>query len=435
MLRRIVSAATILLLATLPMAFAGGSGEQTQAEGDTVTLQAFHYLDLTNEVTTDNWDDLLAGFIEKYPDIEIEFEFLYGEPYHNKLQSMAVAGQLPDVMFLWPGKRTGQVTGSGLIKDISDRIDAVADEFAPAAVAAQGPNGEMWELPEQVTATHVMYTNTRLLDELGLEFPETLDDLLAQGPAIREAGYIPIAMDNKDGWQMQSTLLSALVARTGGREYLDAARTGEASFTDPEFVNALQVIEALSEGDMLSPGINQADYGEALNAFAREDAVYLIDGGWRTNELAKLMSEDTSDYVEYRVFPEIPNTNGIPESSSIIAGTGFGMNAELSGAEADAAWDWIYYFSGPEGSAIKARQGWLPAVRIPLPEDSPALLVKLSEFLNNTPGGYVIDGVMDAEGMGVLHPGIQEMMFGNLTAEQVAQRYEEWVAQNDSSRN
>ena len=414
--------------------FAAGSEEQAQAEDGVITLEVFHYLDLTNEVTTNNWDELLAGFIESHPNIELEFEFLFGEPYHNKLQSMAVAGQLPDVMFLWPGKRTGEVTGSGLIKDISDRVDEVADEFAPAAVAPQGPNGEMWELPEQITATHVMYTNSRLLDELGLEFPETLDELLAQGPAIREAGYIPIAMDNKDGWQMQSCLLSALVARTGGREFMDAARVGNASFTDEEFVNALSVINTLSEEDMLSPGINQADYGEALNAFAREEAVYLIDGGWRTNELVGLMEDGASDYVEYRVFPELPSEGGIEDSTAIVAGTGFGMNDELTGAEADAAWEWIYYFAGPEGSAIKARQGWLPAVKIPLPDDSPALLVKLADFLNSTPGGYVIDAVMDAEGMGVLHPAIQEMMFANITPEQVASRYEEWVAANDSSR-
>ncbi|HKJ84743.1 MAG TPA: extracellular solute-binding protein, partial [Spirochaetia bacterium] len=243
-------------------AFAGGQGEAAEADG--VTLEVYHYRDLTDSISTANWEELIAGWEAAYPDVTLEFEYLFNEPYHDKLQSMAVAGQLPDAMFLWPGKRTGYVTGSGLIKDISDRVGQVADQFAPAAVAPQGPNGEMWELPEQVTATHVMFTNTELLDELGLEYPDTLEELIAQGPTIRAAGYIPVAMDNKDGWQMQSTLLSALVARTGGKEWLDAARTGDgASFTDPEFVGALQVIQALSENDMFSPGINQADYGEA----------------------------------------------------------------------------------------------------------------------------------------------------------------------------
>jgi raffinose/stachyose/melibiose transport system substrate-binding protein len=423
----------LVLLIAATTAFAVGEAESGSSDGP-ITLQAYHYRDLTNDITTTNWEELMAGWEENFPDIKLEFEYLFNDPYHDKLQSMAVAGQLPDVMFLWPGKRTGYVTGQGLVKDISPWIDKVKDQFAPAAVAAQGPNGEMWELPEQVTATHVMFTNTRILDELGLEFPKTYAELLEQGPAIRDAGYIPIAMDNKDGWQMQSCFLSALVARTGGKKWLDAARTGSASFTDDEFVSALAVINELSEKEMFSPGVNQADYGEALDAFSAGEAVYLIDGGWRTNELVKLMPEDAYTYVEYNVFPPLSNEGGIKASSAIIAGTGIGMNAKLEGAKAEAAWEWIYYFAGPVGSTIKAGQGWLPAVKIDLPSDIPPLLASLSTFLNSTPGGYVIDGVMDAEGMGILHPAIQEMMFGNKTPAQAAGDYENWVAANDSSR-
>ncbi len=423
---------TALLLAT-PFVFAGGDGEEAEGD-DVITLTALGYVDLTNEITTTNWEELLAGWEEAQPNIKIEWEYLFGEPYHNKLQSMAVAGQLPDLVFLWPGKRTGDVTGSGLVKDISSYVSPVADQFAPAAIAPQGANGEFYELPEQVTATHVMFTNNRLLDELGLDFPETLAELLAQGDVIRDAGYIPIAMDNKDGWQMQSCFLSALVARTGGREWLDAARLGDASFTDDEFVDALTVIKTLFDADMFSPGINQADYGEALNAFAAEEAVYLIDGGWRTNELIKLMAEDAHEYVSYEVFPALPNEGGLPGATALVAGTGYGMNANLTGAKADAAWEWIYFFAGPEGSAIKATQGWLPAVKMDLPDTISPMLVQLSEFVNNVPAGYVIDAVMDGEGMGVLHPAIQEMMFGSITPVEAAARYEEWVAANDSSR-
>ena len=48
--------------------------------------------------------------------------------------------------------------------------------------------------------------------------------------------------------------------------------------------------------------------------------------------------------------------------------------------------------------------------------------------------GSEIDAVMDAEGMSVLHAGLQEMIMGAKTPEQVAQEYEDWVAANDSNR-
>ena len=53
-------------------------------------------------------------FKNSHPDIELEIEEVAHDPFHSKLQAMAVAKQLPDVFFLWPGKRTGYVTAAGL---------------------------------------------------------------------------------------------------------------------------------------------------------------------------------------------------------------------------------------------------------------------------------------------------------------------------------
>ena len=42
---------------------------------------------------------------------------------------------------------------------------------------------------------------------------------------------------------------------------------------------------------------------------------------------------------------------------------------------------------------------------------------------------------MDAEGVGkIVNPGLQELILGLVTPEALAQRYEEWVAENDSNR-
>ncbi len=432
MLRKRFLVVVVAVLFATVLVVAGCS--RGQADDGKITVRVFHYLDLADNTSTDNFNEVRRAFEAANPNINLEFDYLFDEAYHNRLQAMAVAGQLPDVMFLWPDMRTGDVTGAGLVKDLSPWVDQVAHEFVPAALDAQGPNGEIWELPEQITATHVMFTNERLLSELGLAFPETFEELLAQGDVIRNAGYIPIAMDNGGGWQMQSTFLSALVERTGGRDWFDRAVLGEVSFADPEFVRALVVIKTLSDAQMFTAGVNQAEYGQALTDFVNERAVYFIDGGWRTSNLTGELTAEQQEYTAYNVFPRLRNEQGQPKSTAVVAGTGFGMNANLSGEKAEAAWKWIYFFAGPEGSAIKAAQGWLPATMNAVGPDAPVLTRKLADFLAATPGGYVVDSIMQAEGMGVLHPAIQEMMFGALTPQQVGTRYENWVAANDSRR-
>lgn len=419
----------MILVLTFVMMFS------TMAQAEKIKLKMYDYLDLTDDVNVKNREEMWEAFSKLYPNIEIEREFGFSEAYHNKLQPMAVAGQVPDIVFLWPGKRTGYITGRGIIKDLRPWLEGHEDEFAGGALAAQGQNGEIYELPEQMTATHVMYTNEKLLKDLGLTFPKTLDELIAQGETIRAAGLIPIAMDNKDGWEMQSCLLSALTERAGGMEWYNKAIKGDgASFADPEFVNALSVIDTLAKNEMFSPGINQADYGAALTEFINERAVYTIDGGWRVNNLTGTLTDEQKQYVTLNTFPDIPNQKGQSGSTAMVAGTGFGMNANLEGEKAEAAWNWIWFWSGPEGSKIRQKNGALPAYNLPPNDDLDVLIKKLNAFVATTPSGYVIDAVMDAEGMATLHAGLQEMILGAKTPEEVAQEYEAWVAANDSAR-
>jgi len=408
---------------------------QSVYAADKTKLTMLEYQDLNDAVEMANFEELMDAFAKLHPEVELEMDFGFSEAYHDKLRTVFAGGELPDVMFLWPGKRTGYVTSSGMVKDLRPWLEGHEAEFAAGALNAQGPNGEIYELPEQMTATHVMFTNEKLLNDLGLTFPKTLDELIAQGETIRAAGLIPIAMDNKDGWQMQSCLLSALTERAGGLDWYNKAIKGDgASFADPEFVNALSVIDTLAKNEMFSPGINQADYGVALTDFVNERAVYLIDGGWRVNNLVGELTDEQKPYIKLNTLPEIPNQKGQAGSTAMVAGTGYGMNADLEGEEAEAAWKWIWFYSGPEGAKIRQKQGALTAYNLPVSDDMDVLIKRLNEFVASTPSGYVIDAVMDAEGMAGLHAGLQEMILGKKTPEQVAQEYEAWVAENDSAR-
>lgn len=421
----------VVVSISMLLLFACGSGKSNDNASELTVLT---YLDRANTAEVKNFEAILTEFQKQNPDITLKFDYLTNEPYHNKLQAMNIADQLPDLFMLWPGKRTGQVTDAGKAKDLRPWLTEYQDTFLQTALGPQGPNGEIYELPENITVTHVMYTNDALLQELGLTFPKTFEELLAQGQTIRDAGYIPIAMDNKDGWQMQSTLLSALMERTGGREWVEAARDGKASFADKEFVDALSVIKTLSDENMFSPGINQAEYGRALTDFITGKAVYFIDGSWRAVNIRSEATEDFQKSVSLRVFPKLSNEKGQANATSAVPGIGFGMNAKLSGAKADNAWKWILFYAGEEGAKIRLQQGWLTAYKVDIPDDAPVMTKKMAEFIKTFPAGHQLDNIMDPEGMGLLYTSIQQMMLGGLTAQQAAAKYEEWVAANDSNR-
>jgi len=441
MKRTVSLSLALFLVISVFAAFANGSKESSASSttaGGKVTLDLYNYVDVTSPDYAP-FKTEVAAFSKAYPNVTLNIQNLFNEPYHQKLQAMAVAGQIPDLVYLWPSARTGYVTSRGLIKDLTPFLGDKKADFQPSAVAAQGPNGQLWELPHAAsTATTVVYANDTLLKQLGLTYPKTLADLIAQSPKILAAGLTPIAMADKDGWQTESCLLSTLVGRLGGNTWINDANTQSngATFTDPQFVNALAIVQQMTDAKLFSPGITTMDYGQALQIFEQQKAVYMIDGDWRVNQLEKDLSPDVQKTISLHTFPSIPNQTG-EDTISNIPSTGYGMNATLTGDKAKAAWDWIWFDAGPEGSTIHLNSGIIPSYqKLDLANFKLGLLVtKLIGFYKDVPGTQtVLDGIMDPKPIGILNPDLQLLMLGQKTPQQIGQEIQAWYKQNPPSK-
>jgi raffinose/stachyose/melibiose transport system substrate-binding protein len=401
---------------------------------ETVALSLYAYYDKTNTGEAAKWDALVKSFKAKYPNVTLLIQSGFGNAYHDKLRAFVLINQIPDVVYLWADNHTNYITGTGKMMDLLPYLKGHESEFVPGALAPQYGGKAVWEVPQSVTNPHVIYTNNKLLKRLGLTFPNTFDELIAQSQKIRNAGLVPIAMDDKDGWQVQSCLLGALIGRTGGNGWFDRAISGVGgSFTDPEFVDALTVISQMAKAKMLSPRIVQADYGVAAREFTNERAVYMIDGDWRVTGLNSDLKQFQYKDISLNTFPDLPASmqHGVSGATSRISAPGYGMRGDLTDAKADAAWNWIWFYSGPIGSAIRQGFGDIPAYILPPGANSKPLTQALYAFQNKTPAVYTVDAVMSSDAMmNHLQPALKELILGHKTPEQVASEFEMWVAAN-----
>jgi raffinose/stachyose/melibiose transport system substrate-binding protein len=424
------AAAVLVIVAT--GSFANGQGES--ASNSKVTLSLYNYVDVSSP-DYNVFKQLLAAFEQANPDITLNVQNLFNEPYHQKLQAMAVAGEIPDLVYLWPSARTGYITSRGLVKDLTSYLGSKKADFQPSAVAPQGPNGQLWELPQAAsTATTVVYANNALLQKLGLTYPKTLAELIAQSAKIRAAGLIPVSMADKDGWQTESCLLSTLVGRLGGNSWIvnANAKKGGASFTDPQFVDAVNMVKQMSDAQLFPQGITTMDYGQALQLFEQQKAVYMIDGDWRVSQMEKDLSTDEQKSISLNTFPTVPNQVA-GDTISNIPSTGYGMNAKLSGAKADAAWKWIWFVAGPDGATIHLKTGLIPSYqKLDLSQFSLGILTtKLVGFYKDVQGTQtVLDGIMDPKVIGILNPDLQVLMLGQKSPTQIGQEIANWYKQN-----
>ncbi len=388
-------------------------------------------------------EDMYARFKEQHPDITIEFDFLEHDAYHTKMQALAISGGLPDIMALWPGKRTGYLTDRGFIRDLQPLIerDDLAATQKDIFLAAQGSNGQVYELGQPfVNYSNVVYVNEKLLAELALTYPATLEEMLAQVPIITAAGYRPMVFGDESSWVMQSCLLSMLTARVGGLEWFDAARTGAdgASFNDEGFVGALQIVRDMVDGGLISESEPAITREQAISLFVSGKSVYFIGGIWEVSNLETSLSADMKSQIGMYRFPDIAGQKTSGNSSSGALSTGYGIAAASSDAEAEAAWEWVKFNIDPANADLMIKHGNLPTFR----EANIEHLIEgdLKQATYAFASGIdtvlpVIDDKMDAEGVNeIVNAGLQELILGATTAEELAARYETWVAANDSNR-
>ena len=414
--------------------FAFGRGQQASSDG-TITLTAYHQMDLANPQYV-YWPITLDAFARKFPNIKLEWEYVSGEQFHDKFQAMAAAGDITDLFTCYAGARSGYILNRGMVKDIRPFLTTEFKSHYNASIwEPQGPNGEIYIISPNMAVCTVIYVNTKLQRDLGLSMPRTLDEMISQIPRIRQANLTPLMFGNKGVWQAQSFLLSMLTDRTAGKPWFDRARAGTAKFSDQQFVSALDVVKRMVDTQLFPAGVNQLEGPEAWGAFVQNQSVYLLDAGWRIPALKNAASP--SDYANYQViaFPEIAGevTKG---SSAATLGEAITMNAKLTGAKANAAWDFMSFIYGEEGCDILMQHGTVTTRKLDLAKyNLDPLNRQYIELINNQSMGYVIDAVMDGEGVNnLLNPGIQAVMMGSKTSAQLAAEYEAWVAANDSNR-
>lgn len=371
----------------------------------------------------------LEMFKKKYPGINLEAEYAYGEPFHQKIAAMAASGDLPDVIYMWPGGRSSNLMKNGLVQDLYPFLkkDPIRKRLFASAKQPQR-DGKLYELPHAITSTHVFYANVALLKKHNLRVPRTYKQLKAMAPKLRAKGLEPVLMANKDSWVNQSCFFSMVVGRIAGDKWTMDAIAGKNKFTDKPFVDSLKFVARVFKDKVISPESVQVSYGEVPNLFATDKAAFLIDGEWRVNALTGLIKGKKQKDIKLLVFPKIPGEK-ISRTTSRVVGTGFGMNAKLKGKKADNAWKWISFFADVEAAEHRLKeQGLIPVVKVNSRKFKLSPMVKRRmKFTPKYRGTLVLDNVLDSEPITVLNTGLQKLAMGAITPEKLAAQFEKAV--------
>ncbi len=434
-LTRVLILALILPICVTSV-FAKGDQEAKGAEGQ-VTLRVLNYYDMTTANSADEITRIWEAFEKANPDIKIIREDLFNEPFHNKTEAYAAAGQLPDVVYAWPSGRSTTLHTQKLLKDLGPLVkkDNLAASYVPAALdpKAQG-GGYIGIIPQAITSTHAFYVNTAVLKACGLTPAKTYAELKAQVPVLKAKGYDTVLMANQDTWVMQSCLFSLVAGRFCGEGWEQKILSGQMKFTDPDFVKALAFIKTLYDDGVLSKATLTTDYGSVIGQFSTGKGAYMIDGDWRvgafitdkTTGQALIPPARQASDIQITIFPDIEGAK-LNKSTSAILGTGWGMNASIPAGSAKeaAAWKLVKWLSGKDIQIYRLEIGGISTPSRNDIDISSLPLEPMQQQIGALAKQYkvgtaVIDGVFHSDVFNPLNDGLQELGMGTKPPAQVA---------------
>jgi len=317
---RLTSAAALIGVGALVLAGCSGSGGEESASGE------FTYLGQTENTTIINTLETLAGDAceaenEAAP---LTPDNIAGTQWDQQLQLLASQDALSNMdMAAGTPSLMKEFIEAGQVLNLTDALDdlGVSDKILPAAqstIEALYGNGDLYALPTEFNIEGFWY-NKQLLEDNGVEVPETWDDLVGAAATLDAGGVQPFSAAGKDGWPV-TRLVGDYIVRDLGPDALQKVADGDAKLTDPEYVAAADAVAELGAAGYFGDAIGSVDYNAAMNTFLTGGAAFFYMGSWAlANFNDAEQNQIGADNIGFAPFPEVEGGAGSIDVAVVVS--------------------------------------------------------------------------------------------------------------------
>jgi raffinose/stachyose/melibiose transport system substrate-binding protein len=322
------------IVAAAAMALVGCTGSGSGNGGDNVSYWGAFYAPETETA----FQEIFVDGFNADNDVQVDMEVKELTTIGQLTDTAVAAGQAPDVIY-----SDGPSSASDFARaDRTLSLDDYAEEYdwesklLPWAYELSKVEGSLMSVPTGY-GSMVLYYNTEVFEENGWTPPTTLAEFETIAADAASKDIVPLGGGNAGYQGMTEWLVTAVLNAAAGPEKLYDVLTGEAAFTDPEFVSAIELIESWIDKGWLAGGAESyftTDDTANVTGLANGTTAMYISGTWSFNSLSQVFEDPAawdwaplpslSDAVEPGVFP-------------LAIGTALSVNAETENADGAAA--------------------------------------------------------------------------------------------------
>lgn len=358
----VVAGAAVLGLA-LAGCSGGGSGSPDPDNADQV--EVFTWWASGSEKV--GLDALVGVFNEQYPDIEFINASVAGGAGSNAkaaLASRLEANDPPDTFQAHAGAELTDYINAGQLQDLSSFYDeqGLMDVFPESLIEQLTVDGAIYSVPSNIHRANVVWVNTAVLDEAGIdptEAPADIDAWIDDLQTLKDSGVdSPLSLGTE--WTQMQLLENVLLADLGADGYT-GLWNGDTAWDSDGVKTAVDHYGELLE--FVNSDYAGLEWDAATQILIDGNAGYNLMGDWA--EAAFVQAGQTYG-DEYTTWPT-PGTDGVFD---FLADS---FTLTVGAPHEEATKDWLTTISSAEGQkAFNIAKGSIPARTDAVASDYPA---------------------------------------------------------------
>lgn len=303
---------TILMVMSL---FLGLTGITALAE-EQVKIEFFQMKD----EGTDYYDQLIADFEAKYPNIKVEHTNV--PDAETILMTRMTTDQVPDVFTVFPlDASTREQIAAGFVMDITG--EEVLNNVNADILEMTLIDGKNYTVPVSLNMLGIYY-NLEVFEKAGVAVPATIDELYALCENLKGQDITPFSFPDKDVWTVRQfcdrASVNMLEDPVGLFEKIAAGETTAMDTPELKLMGETIVkLRSYGQEDNLGTG-----YEQAIAEFANGNAAMFFSGTFAYPEIVK--SNPNLKFAMFR-YPAFSAENEKTDRLGVNIDTSFSISA------------------------------------------------------------------------------------------------------------
>jgi raffinose/stachyose/melibiose transport system substrate-binding protein len=191
------------------------------------------------------YKQIFAKFHASHPNITVDFKPYKATEYNTILSTGLTQAGGPDVMQLRSYGLVQPLIKAGNLAALDGKVAGLSNFDTTALDGARGKaDSKVYGVPLEMS-TFQIYYNKDIFSKYNLQPPTTWDQMISAAKTLQAAGVTPFAAAGKDTWLLPLYDDAFAATRYGGPGFEKKVLSGQAKFTDPDYVAALDVLNQL----------------------------------------------------------------------------------------------------------------------------------------------------------------------------------------------